>query len=472
MAKHTPRVEKPQAAPEPKQAAGNGVLTAVRAVGLITLALSILAMLKPEWRLWAVHQFAFMNFALAIPLLILAAVLLSPFGERLVSLETWKKFKLPPLGWAAVSFALFMLLSVYGNILGDGQLAITRLAHLGDMLESGQNIPPGRVFSQKEPGTMILHEGAFRIAMEIAGPDMHVAPGRAGQDARVERQLKYRELAAWCYRILSSLAGALLVLLLILFAHARSDIEPSLFLLMLLTCGGWLAFFGYVENYAWVSLAMFAFLLAGLKSIATPGKIPFLPIIVFGVAVGMHYMAVVLFPALVYLLWAMHFEERESAAQDLSAQKKRLLQLIAIFAVIGIAGYIYVKGWKGWVSILPVLSSRVPDGYTLFSLKHFIDLFNLILWAVGAAIASLFVTRKLSGSIKLNNQENFLLLAAGASALFAAVFSPNLGMARDWDIVSARCGRPCFLPHGDSRSLNMIPRCCPNCEQVCFRWSC
>jgi tetratricopeptide (TPR) repeat protein len=151
----------------------------------------------------------------------------------------------------------------------------------------------------------------------------------------------------------------------------------------------------------------------------------------------MHYVAVVMFPALVYLLWTMHYEQRESAAQDLSAQTKRMKLLIAIFVMLGLAGYVYVKGWKGWISVLPILPEYVPDGYSLLSVKHLVDLFNLLLWAVGAGVAALFATHKLSGSIKLNNQENFLFLAASASAVFAAVFSPNLGMARDWDIVSA-----------------------------------
>lgn len=409
----------------------------MRAVAIGTLLLSVLAMFKPELRLWAVHQLAFLPIALSCMLLLFAALLLSPFGVKIVSLNLLNRVKLPPVGWAAVSFALFMLLSVYGNLLGDGQLAIARLAHLGEMLETGQNIPPGRLFSQKEPGTMLLHEGVFRVAMQVAGPDIQTAPGKSVQDARVERQFAYREIAAWCYRILSSLAGMLLVLLLIQFVRAHGDVDPSVFWLMLLTSGAWLMFFGYVENYAWVSLAMVAFLIAGLKSIESPGKIPFVPIVVFGIAVAMHYLAVVLFPALVYVLWTMHFEQRESAAQNLSAQSKRLKLLIAILGAIGLAGYVYVKGWNGWISVLPLLPQWVSDGYAMLSIKHAVDLFNLMMWAVIAGAFALFFSKRLSGSIKRNNQENFLSIAAGASALFAVVFSPNLGMARDWDIVSA-----------------------------------
>lgn len=420
-----------------KQPADNKVITAIWWFGVATLVLSVLAMFVPEWRLWAVHQFAFMHLALALPLLALAALLLSPFGTRVVELSLFRKLTIKPIVLAVCVFGLFMLLSVHGSLLGDGQLSLTRLAHVGDKIESNEKIPPGRFFSQKEPGTMLLHEGAFRVSMELFGPQMKVEKGRAGQQVRVERQLIYRDLAQWCYRILSSLAGILLILVLLRFVRSRSDLEPSVFWLVMLTYGGWLAYFGYVENYAWVTVAIVLFLIAGLKAIEPPRTIPIVPILLFVLAVGMHYMAVVMLPALVYLLWTMHFEERDQKLRDTAAQFKRVKVIAAAFAGLGLVGYIYVKGWEGWISVIPLLPMWVDDGYALISLKHFLDLINLAWWASGAALLVLVLSRKNSGGIRVNNQENFLLLAAGASAFFAVVFSPNLGMARDWDIVTA-----------------------------------
>ncbi len=439
MAKHkSPKAEYVQEiVPIAKEPADNKVITAIWWFGVATLALSVLALLVPEWRIWAVHQFAFMHLALALPLLILAALLLSPYGVRIVEHEALRKISIKPKPLAIAVFGVFMLLSVQGSLLGDGQLCLTRLAHVGDMLESNETIPPGRFFSQKEPGTMLLHEGAFRIAMELFGPDIKVEKGRAGQQARVERQLKYRVLAMWCYRILSAIAGVLLVLILLRFVRARKELEPSVFWLMVLSCGGWLAYFGYVENYAWVILAMILFLIAGLKAMEPPRSIPLAPILLFMLAVGMHYMAIVMLPALVYLLWTMHFEQPDQEQQNATAQSKRMKILIITFLALGLVGYLYVEGWRGWISVLPLLPMWVHDGYALLSVRHFVDLINLTWWACGAAVLALVLTRKSSGNIRANNQENFLLLAAGASAFFAAVFSPNLGMARDWDIVTA-----------------------------------
>ena len=167
MAKHkSPKAEHViEIVPIAKEPADNKVITAIWWFGVATLALSVLALLVPEWRLWAVHQFAFMHLALAVPLLLLAALLLSPYGIRIVEHEALRKFSIKPKLLAVAVFGIFMLLSVHGSLLGDGQLCLTRLAHIGDMAESNEAIPPGRFCSQKEPGTMLLHEGAFRVAL-------------------------------------------------------------------------------------------------------------------------------------------------------------------------------------------------------------------------------------------------------------------------------------------------------------------
>lgn len=439
MAKRkSPKIEPmPDIRPVERPLGSPTVVKYIWTFGIATLALSVLAMFAPSLRLWAVHQFAFLHLAAALPLLVLAGVLLSPYGPIVVEHSVLKKVRLQPYQLAGLLFAVFMLLSVHGNLLGDGQLATTRLAHIGDMIESKEKIPPGRFFSQKEPGTMLLHEGAFRIGMTLFGPKIQVEKGRAGQQARVERQLKYREIAQWCFRILSSIAGVLLILLLLRFVRSRPEHEPTIFWLVMLTCGGWLAYFGYVENYAWVSLAMMAFLIAGVKATEPPRKLPVAPVFLFLVAVALHYMAVVLLPALVYLLWTMHLEPHDREQQNFAAPWKRAKYVAAGFATLGLIGYIAVEGWEGWISVIPLLPMWTDDGYAFFSVRHFVDIVNLAWWACGAALIGLLFTAKRGGDLRAQNQENFLLLAASSGAFFAMVFSPNLGMARDWDIVTS-----------------------------------
>lgn len=463
------RAESPQQKPEPKERVpgGNAIAAGLWWLAAATLALSVAGMVVPEQRLWAVHQFAFLKLIVAIPILLVAGLLLTPAGVRLSDRLFARIPKFPAIGWAGAAFAIFMLFSVYGSLLGDGQLSITRLAHVGDMLESGKPIPRGRFLSQKEPGTMILHEGAFRVAMKIAGPDMHVAPGIGGQQARVERQLIYRGLAQWCYRILSALAGALLVLLLLRFIRTREDVDATLFWVVMLSSGAWLTFFGYVENYAWVTLCILSFLIAGLKVAEPPRKLPILLIALFALACAMHFMAITLLPALIFLLWTLHFEPRDRERSDSAAPLRRGKLLIAVFVALGSAGYVFVKGWKGWVSVIPLLPQWVKDGYALLSWKHGADLLNLLLWAGSAALLVLLLTKRIGQEVRARNQEMFLLIAAGASAFFAGVFSPNLGMARDWDIVTTALWPLLFwgafrlsrLDFSEAQRANMRARC-------------
>lgn len=437
MAKPNVRKIEPVIAAEPRPRGDGRAVFAVQGVAVLALALSVVAMLKPELRLWAVHQTAFLHPVLAIALLLAAALLISPWGGVVVAMIARRARAWPPVTYAAGAFAVFMVLSVYGSLLGDGQLALTRLAHIGDMLEEGQRIPAGRFFSQKEPGTMLLHESAFRIGMAVAGPEMNVASGRAGQQARVERQLAYRDIAQWCFRILSSLAGALLVFWFTRFLRTRHERDSALWWSVMVSGGVWLMFFGYVENYAWVSLAMLMFLAAGIRATEPPRRIPIAPILIFSAACALHFMAIVLLPALVFLLWTLHFEQHDLAAQAVDAPRKRVRLLVLSFAVLGLAAFFYLKAWDGWSGFIPLLPRWVKDGYALLSVKHGVDLLNLFLWVTAAPLVILLATKRHLTGVRSRNQEYFLLLAAGSGVLFACTFSPNLGMARDWDVVGA-----------------------------------
>jgi len=429
----TPKIESVEPVVE-KLPGDARVVIALRIAAAVVAALSVVALLKPDLRLWAVHGLAYLPLPLSLGIIAAAVVLCLPIGATLIA--KIPALKLKPMHWAAGAFALFMLLSAYGSLMGDGQLAIARLAIVGDMLESKQSVPPGRFFSQKEPGTMMLHEAAFRLGVAMFGPEMNVAQGRAGQQARVERQLIYRGFAQQTIRLLACLSGALFVLFLVRFVRSRTNLNGNLFWAVMLTGSGWLTFFGYVENYAYVSVLMMLFLMAGLKAMQPPRKVPIVPILLFAVACALHFMAIVLLPALVFLLWTMHFEPRDVADENTQAPRKRALLLAGVFAVLGGAAFIYLKAWDGWSGFIPVLPRWVKDGYALFSVKHGADLLNLALFACASALVILFLLKPVRRTVRESNQEFFLLFASASGALFACVFSPNLGMPRDWDIVT------------------------------------
>lgn len=395
------------------------------------VVLSALGWAMPDARLWAVHGFAYLPLPLSIVMSAGALVFLTPPGARIFSWISSKEYRqASPWVFALIALALFLTFSVKGELLGDGVLCTSRLSHVGEMQTIGYKVTPGRFISQKEPGELIAHEATFLIVSAIWGPERAIARGADAQKEHNERLEKFRALAATTYRVLSSLAGALAVFVLIRFARSsRFILSRSRFWLALLSSGAWLIFFGYVENYSWVSLFMLLCLTSGARAAEQGKSFPTFAVLWFVISVLFHFVAIVLLPAVIYLTWTM--KTRRNDKPPISLWKWMLG-----FAILGIAGYLWVKGWKGWISVMPLLPQWSKDGYAFFTWKHFADLGNLLIWSALLSIPLLTIREQSDKSAGKSLASNFLLLASLCGGLFALVFSPNLGMARDWDIVS------------------------------------
>jgi tetratricopeptide (TPR) repeat protein len=384
----------------------------------------------PESRLWAVHSLAFLPMPLSLILLTAALVFLTPLGTKVSAWISSREYRqVSPWQFALIAFALFLTFCVKGELLGDGVLCTSRLSHVGEMQNLGYKIAPGRFISQKEPGELMAHEAAFLVVSSLFGPERVPARGEAAQKEHNERLDKFRDLAAMSYRVLSALAGALAVLILIRFARASKLVRSrTIFWLALLTGGVWLIFFGYVENYSWVSLFMLLSLTSGVRAADEGKHFPTASLLWFVLAVLFHFAAIVLLPAMLYLLWTLH-------AKQSGRRLIPLWQWLVGFSILGLAGYVWVRGWKGWISVIPLLPKWTKDGYAFLTWKHFADIGNLLVWSAILSLPLLFVRQRdeVSASLALR----YLLIASLCGALFALVFSPNLGMARDWDIVSA-----------------------------------
>ncbi|MCB2210776.1 tetratricopeptide repeat protein [bacterium] len=113
--------------------------------------------------------------------------------------------------------------------------------------------------------------------------------------------------------------------------------------------------------------------------------------------------------------------------------------------------------------VLAPLGSPPPDGYTLFAPTHLLDLLNLILWAgavpVFVLLPWLLQARSTStGGGKQSNRLAFYATATVAAFGFATIFSPDLGMARDADLVSLWAVPLTFLLFGYARERSLVPR--------------
>jgi len=414
---------------------------ALRVTGFLLLAAALLAGLHPELRVWGIHHLAFLPKGAAAGLLLLTAALWSPLGPRFAG---YLVKKLKPLAnrsalWYALAAALlFFLLRVSVPLLGDGPLWIKELAWIGEFEARGRSVSLKRSLMRKEPLELGLHELVFRATAALNPPSAS-SDSQAQSDGRQpSREQVFHRRAHAIYVYLSVIAGAFFVWMLVRFARQRLAAQARApFLLLMFSGGGVLLFFGYVENYTWASLTMTACLLAGLSDAFPPRRFPWRTIVALVVAASFHLMSFLLLPAVAYLLYSLHITGRETDQRSRFPMSRTGVFLIATGVAV-LAGYLYVKGWKGWMSIIPLLSHWSRDGYAAFSLRHALDLVNLLaLAALPALVILLFSRGRREKMAYERTQIGFLQLAAFCGLLFAALFNPNLGMARDWDLLAA-----------------------------------
>jgi tetratricopeptide (TPR) repeat protein len=417
------------------------LLFALRLTGFLLLGAALLAWARPEARTWGIHHLAFLPPMFAGCLAGLGALLWTPVGgwlaHWLFSRLRWVSGR-PAVLWAAVAAALFFALRVSVPLMGDGPLWIKELVWIGEFQARKERTPVDRWKIRKEPLELALHEMVFRTAILFRPPDILEASSSQSRAAFKKREQWFVTAARNTYAWLSVLAGALTVFMVVRFARRRIALQARTpFLLTLFSGGSLLLFFGYIEHYSLVSLATIAFLLAGLEESFVPRRFPLKTVVAFVLAVGCHLTAIILLPALLYLLYNFLRQSTNEPHRKSSAPRNRALCFFGIFVLLGLAGYVYVKGWKGWLSVLPLTPALSRDGYALFSFNHALDLLNLLALLALPAVVIISVLRireKVEYSAQI--QIGFLALAAVSGVAFVINFDPNLGMARDWDVLA------------------------------------
>jgi hypothetical protein len=419
----------------------------LRISGFITLVGVLLAWAFPQARVWGFHHLAFLPWPLSATLIVIAALSWTPLGGKFADRILPHVTKFLRRTWLVMAAAvvLFVGLQVSVPLLGDGTLWIKELSWIGEFKARGQSVPAGRWLKRKEPLEIASHELVFRAVAALHPP---AALSGSAEDMEVAikvREQWFRDAARRVYFWMSIAAGAAAVWLALRFARRRLlETQRPLFLRIVLGSSASLLFFGYVENYSWMFVWMLACLLAGLEESFPPRRFPVKTLLLFLVAVAFHLAMVFLLPALLFLLWIWLRPNRgvtlESQHREFVARRAWII--MAVFAVLGLAGYLYVKGWKGWISVMPLTAALSRDGYAFLTLSHFLDLLNLAALVLLPATIILIASRLGKDRPACEYiQTAFLALTAGCGAAFVAVFNPNLGMARDWDLLAA-----CLLP--------------------------
>jgi Flp pilus assembly protein TadD len=270
------------------------------------------------------------------------------------------------------------------------------------------------------------------------------------------------------YEILSIGCGLIFILVLRALVRelAERPAERLALFLFVLSLGSVQYCFGYVENYSPAYVGLFGYLLLALRHLR--GRVPLwapsallglLIVFYFGMVVGLVSLGV---------LWVNAVRKREWAA--IAAAIPAL--------VLTVAGALWLCNYPEdrFLSLLLGSESHILQithltsawqGYTLFSIPHLIDLLNFqILLGPFLLLLLAFVMVRSWHAIPRRDPKWLFLLSSAATGLgMMLVFSCDIGMSRDWDLlgtfspglVAAGGYAACrFLPKNERRLLLLL----------------
>ena len=390
---------------------GQGVC--LSAAYYLVIALFFLASLFPEARVWGINWWAYLPFMTKFGLLLvgIAVIPIVTYWERRSqngsspSRGTAQR-SIGYLGKAGLTIILFgfsfVLFRGTTHFLGDGYQLLTRLA---------DRVPPVKAW---DVGATLIHFSLFSL---LSG-EPHAR-------------------ALLTYQIVSIASGVGLLVTIAFLSRTlfNDNLQRYLFFLGLASGGYMLMFFGYVENYALLILAITVYTLMGL--IALKGKAsrwwmapPLL------LAIFLHVFSVHLIPSLLYLM--LRNAPIGKWIKGLSAKMKLLIGAAVALVGVSIYYYLYTNYYFFTFALLPIVPNRFTvENDTLFSIKHVTDICNLLMLLVPGLPVFLTAAIVSRGKGLFRRAEYRFLLIIVLSTLGAIwVFNPGIGMPRNWDLFS------------------------------------
>ncbi|MFO7632098.1 MAG: hypothetical protein R6W76_06145 [Caldilinea sp.] len=331
---------------------------------------------------------------------------------------------------------------------------------------------------------------AFILTRGIAFPDPVLRLTRSWQaplDVALHSQiwLSFHEAFGWkdatpVYRLLSPLAGAL-YLLVVLALSRRPLLTPAwLPYGLLATLGVMQLFFGYVENYSFAAAGILAYLWLGLAVIEERRPL-WLAATLLAITNATHPSTVILAPSLLYLGAHCFLDARSKLTPRNQNIRSVVLQIALPMVLIGGATFLFME-WSGH-GVAVLLTTDRPGGgdarwfvplfetttrwehYTMASWPHIRDWLNNQLLVAPVVLPSLIVVgiawlargwnlrqgengdwrvesnearpiSKLQSPDLTNSSIRFAAVAAGFYLLFTFVWNPDYGGQRDWDLFS------------------------------------
>ncbi|MCK4403762.1 MAG: tetratricopeptide repeat protein [candidate division Zixibacteria bacterium] len=362
----------------------------------------------PEQRLWGVNLLyyfppVFRWIMVGIAFLVLAPKINQKLADILILLFSRIENLLKPVNkhlkysaLSLLSLIIFWLLRAKTPLLGDGYL------------RAGE-IKLGRLFSITEPLDFYLH----LLVSKLFGLDGYTT-----------------------YGVLSCIAGALLIFLILLLCDLwGKDGKEKLFIFLILaSMGTTQLFFGYIESYSFMFVAMIAYILFGMRYLKQ--KNGFLwPCLFLLLAVSFHLSALFVLPSLFYLVFATL--PQPARLKSRRVKFANMVSLVCVISLIGTGLYL-LKAYFPQAAPGSFLIYPFGEGerfYSFFSLAHLLDFLNhqLLISPVSVVLCLVFLIYWRSINFK-ENAVKFLMGITVCSFGFALLVDPSLGYARDWDL--------------------------------------
>jgi len=254
------------------------------------------------------------------------------------------------------------------------------------------------------------------------------------------------------YATTSIICGVVFVYLLLTFAARLGQTPAEIALLagLLLTTGSMQLFFGYVENYTVVSLALLATLFLAWR--ALNGEIrPLWPVLGLSITNAFHPSTVFLWPGMVLLSWLCWKRGYTSLKAGLGQMVlPPLLVGGGVLALMESGGHgvsaltgLDRPGGGDGIWFVPLFQTTTQwQHYTMFSVAHILDWVNLHLlispFGVPIIMLTLLAARYGRQTLFHTPTERDYAYFLGATAvlylLFTWLWNPDYGGRKDWDL--------------------------------------
>ena len=384
-------------------------------LGLLVLVLiRLIPILFPDSRTWGFNHLIFLPGYFTVGFFVLAAVMLIlPFFSRAAEwggtlangfshlfYESPKKLFYRAV-FISIMAGLFIGFAAKIHFLGDGYAILDNVTS-----------QKGAILKWSEKGATTLQ---LTVQSMLGDPDYNNA-------------LK-------AFRIISIVSGIVSLWFFFLIAGLADDnkIKRLLIFICSVFSGILLLFFGYVENYPPLWIALSGYIYFGLKHIKTgQGLIGAIVFLFLGLFV--HIQMGIFLPALVYLLFC------RGKGLVIFQKFKESLIILGILIVIAVAvAFVYMFRTNIYFEnmFLTLIEGKPVDpDYSILSIPHLFDIINQLLLLSPLIIILLMLSFRDIRSMLRQEIGIFLALAAAGGLLFLLFIDPTLAMARDWDLFS------------------------------------